>query len=108
MFKIHNTRDIPITSGTCTGSLYSIVQEIHFASVNFMRVPTEMFDEILARVSQRITKQRNNYRRPIEPGMKLSIALRHLVSGSKYRDMRFGWRVPHNTISLLVLKISTA
>ncbi|XP_052237770.1 uncharacterized protein LOC127849087 [Dreissena polymorpha] len=52
-----------------------------------------MFDEILAQVGKRITKQRNNYRLPIEPGMKLAIALRHLVSGSKYRDMRFGWRV---------------
>ncbi|KAH3794269.1 hypothetical protein DPMN_147800 [Dreissena polymorpha] len=32
--------------------------------------------------------------------MKLTIALRRLVSGSKYRDMRFGWRVPDNTIPL--------
>ena len=34
--------------------------------------------------------------------MKLAIALRHLASGSKYTDMRFGWRVPHNTISIIV------
>ncbi|KAH3698078.1 hypothetical protein DPMN_085594 [Dreissena polymorpha] len=47
-----------------------------------------MFGEILARLGPRITKQRNNYRLPIEPGMKLVIALRHLVSDSKYRDMR--------------------
>ncbi|KAH3845147.1 hypothetical protein DPMN_087420 [Dreissena polymorpha] len=55
-----------------------------------MRMPPEMFDEILTGVGQRITKQRNNYRLPIEPGMKLAIVLRLLVSGSKYRDMRFG------------------
>ena len=49
------------------------------AFINFMRMPPEMFDEILARVGPRITKQRNNFRLPIEPGMKLAIALRHLV-----------------------------
>ncbi|XP_052271499.1 uncharacterized protein LOC127872210 [Dreissena polymorpha] len=78
------------------------------AFINFMRMPPEMFDEIFARVGPRITKQRNNYRLPIEPGMKLAIAMRHLVSGSKYRGMRFGWRVPHNTISLLVPEVFRA
>ncbi|KAH3832549.1 hypothetical protein DPMN_105839 [Dreissena polymorpha] len=33
--------------------------------INIMRMPPEMFDEILARVDPRITKQRNNYRLPI-------------------------------------------
>ncbi|XP_052230485.1 uncharacterized protein LOC127844379 [Dreissena polymorpha] len=56
------------------------------AFINIMRMPPEMFDEILARVGPMITKQ-------------------HRVSGSKYRDMRFGWRVPHNTISLLVPEV---
>ena len=74
--------------------------------INFMRMPPAMFDEILVRVGRRITKQLNNFRPPIEPGMKLAIVLRHLVSGSKYRDIRFGWRVPHNTISRLVPEVS--
>ncbi|KAH3844249.1 hypothetical protein DPMN_086505 [Dreissena polymorpha] len=33
--------------------------------INIMKMPPEMFDEILARVDPRITKQRNNYRLPI-------------------------------------------
>ncbi|KAJ8018303.1 hypothetical protein HOLleu_43780 [Holothuria leucospilota] len=75
------------------------------AFTNFLRMPPAMFDELLTRVGPRITKQRTYYRAPIEPGMKLAITLRHLASGSKYTDMRYGWRVPHNTISLIVREV---
>ena len=66
-----------------------------------MRMPPEMFDEVLERIRHRITKQFTFYRDPLEPGLKLAIALRHLASGSKYSDMKFGWRVPPNTISIV-------
>ncbi|KAJ8019719.1 Protein ALP1-like [Holothuria leucospilota] len=78
------------------------------AFTNFLRMPPAMFDELLTRVGPRITKQRTYYRAPIEPGMKLAITLRHLASGSKYTDMRYGWRVPHNTISLIVREVCRA
>ncbi len=68
----------------------------------------EMFDELLARVGRRITKQHTSYRDPLEPGMKLALTLRHLASGSKYASMKFGWRVPHNTQSLLVREVCQA
>lgn len=64
---------------------------------NFMRMSPEMFDELLARVGPRITKQQTWYREPLEPGMKLALTLRHLASGSKYAVMKFGWRILHNT-----------
>lgn len=73
---------------------------------NFLRVPPEMFDFILERIRHRITKHRTWFREPLEPGLKLAITLRHLASGSKYTNMRFGWRVPHNTISLLVREVN--
>ncbi len=76
--------------------------------INFMRMPPEMFDEILARVGPRITKQHTRYREPIEPGLKLALTLRHLASGSKYASMKFGWRVPHNTQSLIVREVCKA
>ena len=69
---------------------------------NFMRMPPDMFHEILARVAPRITKQHTWFRAPIEPGMKLAITLRHLASGAKFMDMRYEWRVPHNTFSIKV------
>ena len=70
--------------------------------VNFLRVPPEMFDELLTRVGPRITKQDTFYRKSLEPGMKLAITLRHLASGDKYASLKFDFRVAHNTISLLV------
>lgn len=48
---------------------------------NFMRMPPEMFDELLRRIGPRISKQHTFFRAPIEPGMKLAIALRHLAAG---------------------------
>ena len=68
----------------------------------------EMFDELLARVSPRITKKYTWYREPLEPGLKLALTLRHLASGSKYSAMKYGWRVPHNTQSLIVREVCQA
>ncbi|XP_014671429.1 PREDICTED: uncharacterized protein LOC106812148 [Priapulus caudatus] len=75
---------------------------------NFMRMPPEMFDELLARVGPRITKEHTSCREPLEPGLKLALTLRHLASGCKNSSMKFGWRVPHNTQSLLVREVCQA
>ena len=76
------------------------------AFCNFMRMPPAMFDEILVHVGPRFMKQYTWMRDPIEPGMKLAITLHHLASGAKYMDMRYGWRVPHNTISIIVREVT--
>jgi len=83
-------------------------REDEAAFINFMRMTPEMFDELLDRISPRITKQHTWYREPLEPGIKLAITLRHLASGSKYAAMKFGWRVPHNTISIIVREVCNA
>ena len=77
---------------------------------NFMRMPPppEMFDELLTRVGPRITKQNTNYREALDPGLKLALTPRHLASGTKYHPMSYGWRVPHNIISLLIPKVCQA
>ena len=64
-----------------------------------------MFDELLTRVGPGITKQYTNYREALDPGLKLSLTLRRLAFGTKYHSMSFGWRVPHNTISLPIPKV---
>jgi len=76
--------------------------------VNFLRIPPEMFDELHERCAGRLTKQTTNYRQPLEPGLKLALTLRHLASGATYKDMSYGWRVPHNTISRFVKEVCTA
>ena len=56
----------------------------------------------------RINKHNANYKETLEPGLKLALILRHLASGTKYHSMFYGWRVPHNTISLLIPKVCQA
>ena len=75
--------------------------ENHSAFANFLRMLSVMFDELLAGVGPRLAKQYTFYRHPLEPGLRLALTLRHLASGNKYAFMKFGWRVPHNTQSLL-------
>ncbi|KAK6188557.1 hypothetical protein SNE40_004712 [Patella caerulea] len=75
---------------------------------NFMRMPPVMYDELVERLTPTLTKETTNWRAPLDPGLKVAITLRHLASGSKYREMQYGWRVPHNTISLIVREVCEA
>ena len=67
-----------------------------------------MYDELVQRVGPRITKQKTWYREPLDPGLKIAISLRHLASRTKYAAMKFGWRVSHNTQSLIVREVCQA
>ena len=75
---------------------------------NFMRMPPAMFDEIVQRLTPALTKETTNWRAPLDPGLKVALTLRHLASGAKYREMQYGWRVPHNTISVVVREVCEA
>lgn len=75
---------------------------------NFMRMPSAMYDEIVQRLTPLLTKKTTNWRAPLEPGLKVALTLRHLASGARYSDMQYAWRVPHNTISLVVREVCEA
>ncbi|KAG0728663.1 putative nuclease HARBI1 [Chionoecetes opilio] len=75
---------------------------------NFMRMPPDMFDEVVERLRPALTKKTTHWRAPLDPGLKVALTLRHLASGAKYRDMQYGWRVPHNTISIVVREVCMA
>ena len=75
---------------------------------NFMRMPPEMYDEIVDKLTPALTKPTTNAREPLEPGLKIAITLRHLAAGTKYREMQYAWRVPHNTISKVVREVCAA
>ena len=47
-------------------------------------------------------------RLPLEPGLKVALTLRHLASRAKYRDMQYAWRVPANTICVVVREVCQA
>ena len=76
--------------------------EDHASFTNFLRMPPDMYDELLCRVGPRITKTYMRYREPLEPaGLKLALTLHHLAHGNKYASMKFFWKVPHSTISVV-------
>ena len=50
----------------------------------------------------RIEKYDTWYRKSINPGCRLAITLHFLAPGEKYRSLIFGFRVAHNTISVIV------
>ena len=71
----------------------------------FMRMPPAMFNELVQRLTPRLNKQGTNYHASLKPGLKVAITLWHLVSGNTYRNMQYAWRVPHNTISVVVREV---
>ncbi|KAI8509462.1 hypothetical protein Bbelb_133100 [Branchiostoma belcheri] len=78
------------------------------AFTNFLHMSPETYDELLERVGGRLTKNFTFMRLPMEPGLKLALTLRHLASGNTYMSMKFAWRVPHNTISVVVREVCQA
>lgn len=75
---------------------------------NLTRVQPAMFHELLHRLSPRLKRQTTNWRKPIEPGLQLAIALRHLATGDNYLTLQYAFRVAHNTVGLIVCRVCQA
>lgn len=71
--------------GNYTNLMRELEQESHGDFTNYMRMEPRMFHELLIRLSPRLTKQDTKFRRPLEPGLKLAIALRYMASGNKLK-----------------------
>lgn len=74
---------------------------------NFLRMDYEIYREILNRIEHRITGIPLNYREPLSPGIKLAITLRYLATGDSYHSLMYGFRVAHNTISKVIIQVSS-
>jgi hypothetical protein len=85
-----------------------LVGEDPAAYRNFIRIGPDMFQELLHVVGPRITKSHSWYRQPINPGLKLAIALRYMATGDSYRTLMYGLGVTHNTISGIVQNVCEA
>ncbi|XP_052778489.1 uncharacterized protein LOC128215927 [Mya arenaria] len=73
----------------------------------FLRMEPQMYYELLNRAGPRITKS-TTHRTPLDPGLKLAITLRFLATGSRYHDLAFAFRFPHNTIALFIPEVCQA
>ena len=66
---------------------------------NFVRMEPRMFDEILNRVRVELSKQDTNFRKAIDPGLKLACTLRYLATGESYTSLQYQFRVSQPSIS---------
>ena len=67
----------------------------------------DFYHEVLHRVLPRISKL--DYRRkPLEPGLKLVVTLRHLATGASYKSLRHNFRVSDSSICLFVPEVCNA
>ena len=73
-----------------------------------VRMEPDMFDKILARIRHRIVKQDTNFKKAIEPGVKLAVTLRFLATGEAYKSLATTFRVGRNTICLFVPQVLEA
>lgn len=87
------------------GHYDNLIQELSLEDVksykNYLRMPKELFDEVLSRITHRIEKD-TFWRKALEPGMRLAITLRYLATGDSYRSLAYSFRTAHNTISKII------
>ena len=56
---------------------------------NYLKVPPELFDELLDRLRPALTYEDTHYRKALEPGLKLAMTMRNLASGDRCASMKF-------------------
>jgi len=94
------------------GQYHQLMVELETEDVpafrNFLRMEPAMFQELLLRVGPRIERQHTWFRRPLEPGLKLALTIRHLATGDSYKSLMYSFRVAHNTISIFIPEVCAA
>ena len=78
------------------------------AFINYMRLPMELYDEVLARITPLITKEDTWWRKALDPGLKFACTMSHLASGDSYSRLKCYFRVPSNTMSVFVPEVCQA
>lgn len=68
----------------------------------YLRMDAELFDHILGRIEHRISRQDTNWRKALEPGLRLAVTLRFLATGEAFKSMALNFRMGPNSISKVV------
>lgn len=88
------------------GHYDALMQDLHARNPelyrNFMRMDRDQFDTIVGAVTPLIEKKTTNWRKPIDPSIRVAITLRFLATGASYKELQYAFRVAHNTISAIV------
>uniref|UniRef100_A0A182NVP4 DDE Tnp4 domain-containing protein n=1 Tax=Anopheles dirus TaxID=7168 RepID=A0A182NVP4_9DIPT len=62
--------------------------------VQFMRMSKVDFDFLLSMIGPRIARQTTHMREPVEPRVRLAIALKYLATGESYTSLNFFFKMP--------------
>lgn len=75
---------------------------------NIMRLTVPKFEELLEMISPLIQKEDTRWRESISCRTKLEITLRYMASGDSLKSLQYLFRVPYNTISVLLPEVLSA
>ena len=73
-----------------------------------LRVPPELFDEILERIGPDITGPGTNYRQSLEPGFKLCVVLKYLAHGAEQTELWTDYVVSRSSICNMIVPVCSA
>ena len=68
---------------------------MHF---NYFRMLPSTFDDLLRLVGPSLIKQRNRFREPLSPALKLAVTLRYLAAGESQASLSFNFRIGRSTV----------
>ncbi len=75
---------------------------------NFTWCKPAMSQEMVDRPTPMICKLDMNYRKALDPGLKVAISLCYIATGDSSKSLQYGFRVSYNSICMLIAEVSSA
>ena len=82
--------------------LWELHREDHKGFKSFIRISTELFEEMIAKIEPKVQKQDTRLRKALPVGLKLAVTLRFLSTGNTYSSLGFSFRTSTSAISRFV------
>ena len=76
--------------------------------INYLRMPVDLFNEIVHKVTPLIQTQTTNWRDPLPTALKVAITLRHLATGDSYPSLSFNFRCGKTSITRIIPQVCRA
>ena len=74
----------------------------------YERMPPDLHDEILTRITPSIRKQYTRFLEPLSPGLRLAITLRYLASEDNYPSLSHAFRCSRSSICHIIPEVCRA